>query len=147
MARSRKPTISDKLREAIVAAEDECPEASPTELMRLRQRVASNLYAGADPKTVPLGDLLYMAHRCPSIYQIGASSSSVNQKFSDRIKGPLSSIRAYCVDCQGGVPSLVRECAVTKCPNWPFRMGSNPFYGKLHDADASAEEEEETNAH
>ena len=39
----------------------------------------------------------------------------------------LTVIRAKCVDCSGGQESEVRKCVVVRCPNWPYRMGANPF--------------------
>lgn len=40
---------------------------------------------------------------------------------------PIKAIRANCVDCVGGSERLVRECAASRCPLWPFRMGKNPW--------------------
>lgn len=42
----------------------------------------------------------------------------------------LKVIRAKCIDCSGGSTAEVRDCAVTKCPLHPYRMGSNPFRAK-----------------
>jgi hypothetical protein len=36
-------------------------------------------------------------------------------------------IRKKCLDCCGFQPSEVRKCTHTLCPNWPYRMGKNPF--------------------
>ena len=38
----------------------------------------------------------------------------------------LRAIRAKCLDCSGGMPSEVRECAITRCSLHPFRMGKRP---------------------
>jgi hypothetical protein len=38
----------------------------------------------------------------------------------------LDSIRAKCLDCSCYQPSEVRECPVTTCGLWPFRMGRDP---------------------
>ncbi len=108
----------------------------------IRRSATRVLYAGVDPKTIPTGDLLYISKRCPPLVNIGATSNSIAQKYADRIKGPLTGLRAYCVDCQGGVPLMVRECANMQCPHWPFRLGFNPFFGKLKDAEAESINEE-----
>lgn len=42
------------------------------------------------------------------------------------VKTPLKSIRAKCVECSGGQPSETRDCAVTDCPLFPYRLGKNP---------------------
>lgn len=39
----------------------------------------------------------------------------------------LAVIRAKCLDCCGEQPSEVRKCVDFACPNWPYRMGENPF--------------------
>ena len=42
---------------------------------------------------------------------------------------PLTSIKAirkHCLRCQGGHPSLVRNCDTTDCDLFPFRLGNNP---------------------
>lgn len=43
------------------------------------------------------------------------------------IKSPLKAIRAKCLDCSGDYINEVRECPITDCPLYPFRMGKNPF--------------------
>jgi hypothetical protein len=39
----------------------------------------------------------------------------------------LKAIRAKCLDCCCGSPGEVRNCIVTTCPLWPFRMAANPW--------------------
>ena len=39
---------------------------------------------------------------------------------------PLKSIRKYCVECSGGQYKEVKECVLTNCPLYPYRMGHNP---------------------
>lgn len=39
----------------------------------------------------------------------------------------LKVIKAKCVDCCGGREFEVRKCVLITCPNWPYRMGANPF--------------------
>ena len=36
-------------------------------------------------------------------------------------------IKAKCLDCCCGQIVEVRECAVAKCPLYPFRLGKNPY--------------------
>ena len=38
---------------------------------------------------------------------------------------PLSGIKAFCVDCMGDQPRLVKECTTKSCPLWPYRTGHN----------------------
>jgi len=52
------------------------------------------------------------------------------QRYKDRIKNPLTGIRAMCVECMGGQPQMVNKCPSTSCALYPFRMGSNPYHGK-----------------
>ena len=39
---------------------------------------------------------------------------------------PLKAIRAKCLDCSGGSYAGIRDCPMTDCPLWPYRMGHNP---------------------
>lgn len=39
---------------------------------------------------------------------------------------PIKAIRAKCVDCSCGQLKEVRECPVTNCPLYPYRMGKRP---------------------
>ena len=42
----------------------------------------------------------------------------------------LRAIRLKCLDCSAGQPSEVRECRLTACALWPYRLGSDPVPGK-----------------
>lgn len=39
---------------------------------------------------------------------------------------PLKAIRAKCLDCSCGSYTEVKECPITDCPLYPFRLGHNP---------------------
>ncbi len=39
---------------------------------------------------------------------------------------PLKAIRAKCLDCSCGSTKAVRECPITDCPLYLYRMGKNP---------------------
>jgi hypothetical protein len=39
----------------------------------------------------------------------------------------LQVIRAKCLDCCVEQANEVRKCTAITCPNWPYRMGENPF--------------------
>jgi hypothetical protein len=39
---------------------------------------------------------------------------------------PLQAIRAKCLDCSSHKPKEVRECLVSTCAIYPFRLGHNP---------------------
>lgn len=69
------------------------------------------------------------------------SDDPLDTKFADRIKSPVTAVRGYCVNCQGGQIAAVRNCTNGSCPLFPFRMGNNPFYGKLANADAEVTED------
>jgi hypothetical protein len=38
----------------------------------------------------------------------------------------LQAIRQKCLDCSCFQPSEVRECPVTTCDLWPYRLGRDP---------------------
>lgn len=39
---------------------------------------------------------------------------------------PLKAIRQNCIDCSAGSLKDVRDCIITNCPLYPYRMGKNP---------------------
>ena len=45
-------------------------------------------------------------------------------------KSILRAIRLKCLDCSAYQEGEIRECPVTTCPLYPFRLGKNPFLKK-----------------
>ena len=43
---------------------------------------------------------------------------------------PIEAIRAKCLDCMVGSVIEVRRCAMKDCPNWSYRLGTNPWIAK-----------------
>ena len=43
--------------------------------------------------------------------------------------GILRAIRQKCLDCSCHQPSEVKDCQLTACSLWPFRMGNDPCPG------------------
>ena len=43
-----------------------------------------------------------------------------------KVLTPIKAIRAYCVECSGGMTKEVKLCNVEKCPLYPYRMGKRP---------------------
>lgn len=41
---------------------------------------------------------------------------------------PMKAIRRKCLDCSNGSAKEVKECAITTCPLYPFRLGKRPQY-------------------
>ena len=39
---------------------------------------------------------------------------------------PIKAIRAKCIDCTNGQNVEIRECPITECPLWEYRMGHRP---------------------
>lgn len=52
--------------------------------------------------------------------------NAVIKRYADKVTNRGSAIRAKCVECSGGALSEVRDCPITKCALWPYRMGSDP---------------------
>lgn len=44
----------------------------------------------------------------------------------EKIVTPLKAIRRHCLDCSCWNTAEVRNCTVTECDLYPFRMGHNP---------------------
>lgn len=43
-----------------------------------------------------------------------------------KIKSPLKSIRAKCLECSNQQKGEVLNCQITDCSLYPFRLGKNP---------------------
>lgn len=43
-----------------------------------------------------------------------------------KVLSPFKAIRAKCLDCSCYVAKEVRECRITSCALWPYRMGVRP---------------------
>lgn len=39
----------------------------------------------------------------------------------------LAAIRRKCLDCSCWQPTEVRDCPLTRCALWPYRLGRNPL--------------------
>jgi hypothetical protein len=44
----------------------------------------------------------------------------------NRTLTPIKAIRAKCLDCTCYQPKEVRECPITECALWRYRMGKRP---------------------
>jgi hypothetical protein len=42
------------------------------------------------------------------------------------------------LDCCGGIAKEVRECSITECPIWPYRMGKRPVVDDMVDESISS---------
>jgi hypothetical protein len=52
------------------------------------------------------------------------ATSAVERTYRERIRSPLTAIRAFCVLCAGG-PKLATACDKIECPLWAFHRGRN----------------------
>ena len=43
-----------------------------------------------------------------------------------KIVTPIKAIRTKCQECSNFQPSEIRNCVITDCPLYPFRLGTNP---------------------
>ena len=48
-----------------------------------------------------------------------------------RVLTPIKAIRAKCLDCTCNQPKQIRECTITTCALWPYRMGKRPKQEEL----------------
>ena len=47
-----------------------------------------------------------------------------------KVLTPIKAIRAYCIECSGGMTKEVKLCTAEKCPLYPYRMGKRPKVDK-----------------
>lgn len=58
---------------------------------------------------------------------------------------PLKAIRAKCLDCTNGQNVEIRECPITDCPLYEYRMGHRPKNDVEGDSSPDKLSDEETN--
>ena len=61
------------------------------------------------------------------------NSINTKEEFDQEVKentNVLRAIRLKCYDCSSYQSNEVRDCIVTNCPLYPFRLGKNPFRKK-----------------
>lgn len=59
------------------------------------------------------------------------------------IRTPIKAIRAKCIDCTNGQNVEIRECPITECPLWEYRMGRRPKNNVEGDFSKDTSEDEE----
>jgi hypothetical protein len=52
------------------------------------------------------------------------------RRYAERVRNPMTAIRAKCIECSGGSIVEVKECRVFGCALHPFREGINPHNKK-----------------
>lgn len=52
---------------------------------------------------------------------------------------PVKAIREKCLECSCGSIAEVKECSITKCALYPFRLGKNPYRTKRELTDEQRE--------
>ena len=68
---------------------------------------------------------------------------AVIKRYEDKVRNPLTGIRAKCVQCCCGQLKEVQLCAIKECALHPFRMGINPFNKKTAERMARESEGDE----
>lgn len=76
------------------------------------------------PNDMRVQDLLAQV-RLPLNERDGTEAS-----YRNRVRSPLTGIRGFCVECKGGSPKAVKECAQMECVLWTQRMGKNTLRGR-----------------
>lgn len=115
---------AEEAEERLERLENGEEEANLKEFMRAKKDAESlkkdYLYVGVDPRDIPREELLEMV-KTPYVFD------NVEVTYRNRIRNPMTAIRAFCVICMGGQPSQVRKCTATRCPLWGLRLGKNNY--------------------
>lgn len=56
-----------------------------------------------------------------------------------KVLTPIKAIRAYCIECSGGMTKEVKLCTVENCPLYPYRMGKRPTVDTDIDSNKNSE--------
>lgn len=90
-------------------------------------------YGGMDPFDIPRAELMHAINNpLPDTVFVDLDSRK-------RVNGPNRAIRAKCMECQGNNLKWVHDCNKINCQLWPFRLATNPFYGRLASIDENDE--------
>jgi hypothetical protein len=52
---------------------------------------------------------------------------------------PIKAIRKHCLECSSGSKGEVKNCIITDCPLYPFRLGKNPNRKGIGNKNVSAQ--------
>src|SRR5690606_38129911 len=92
-------------------------------LARIDRTEQSLNWQGANPKELDFAELR------DHLREPDHEADPIENKYRARIRNRATSIRAYCVSCQGGYVQGVRDCVEVVCPLYSFRMGADPLRG------------------
>ena len=56
-----------------------------------------------------------------------------------KVLTPIKAIRAYCIECSGGMTKEVKLCPGENCPLYPYRMGKRPTVDTDIDSNKNSE--------
>jgi len=84
------------------------------------------VFQGKHPRDVPVQALRALIKDSAAL-----KDDVTNRRYHEKISNPASGVRAFCIACMGGSPGEVRHCPSTNCPLWAFRLGKNPYFGKV----------------
>jgi hypothetical protein len=116
---------------------------------QLKTAVIRMVYHGRDPSSVPYRHIRHALDNPSTITVFDRKDKGEWKTLTleyesveaqrKSIKGPLRAIRIKCFECMGGQIVLIRSCATINCHLWSFRLGTNPFYGRLVGSDGEEE--------
>lgn len=61
--------------------------------------------------------------------------ATVIRKYKDKVRNPMTGIRAFCCECMGGYIGEIKQCQSKDCALHPFRTGDNPYHTRKKKAD------------
>lgn len=136
--RSFNPT--PQLEDAVTTVEDASPNRviDEDEIHVLRMGTYTDGCRGRQrhPKEVPFEELLAGIRHV----QNTGKDAKIEEFYRQRVRSPLTAIRAFMVLANDG-PRKANDDESTSHPLWLFRHGKNPFYGKLRNENAEADDD------
>ncbi len=110
-----EPEISDEL------------SSEEVEAHRLIMFVQGNEGSQPHPRDEPTAKMLALVQ---TVQNVNDPFGRQEAFYRNRIRSPLTGIRAFCVMCMGGAKAA-SACTSTQCPLWSFKNGKNAFFGKI----------------
>lgn len=117
-----KPTF-DPRQDAYVGSELDKLKV-PEEVALAVGKKLAYIFKPLPPRQMKTQDLLANIRMCNNPGDV------TEERYRNRIRSPLTGIRAFCVECSGGSPKQATMCDAMECPLWPFRLGQNSFYSR-----------------
>lgn len=127
---------AQRMAELLEAIEEESNYRKRQRLQDLyREAYLLALYGSVSPKQIP-------SRAVRQIFSLKTGTREADRDLRDKSPSVSAAIRAVCSDCQGHRNHVI-GCSSVTCALWPFRMGTNPLFGRVEGSEDEVAEGDE----